>query len=83
MALVKVSIDIFRIGNKLSNNKIKEINLLDALPYKEQKEEIPAEEKEEPKEISEDILKKLKIEKGLYKEKSKEELIKVILSNHN
>ena len=25
MALVKVSIDIFRIGNKLSNNKIKEI----------------------------------------------------------
>ena len=27
------------IGNKLSNNKIKEINLLDALPYKEQKEE--------------------------------------------
>ena len=40
MALVKVSIDIFGIGNKLSNNKIKEINLLDALPYKEQKEEI-------------------------------------------
>ena len=43
MALVKVSIDIFRIGNKLSNNKIKEINLLDALPYKEQKEEIESE----------------------------------------
>ena len=40
MALVKISIDIFGIGNKLSNNKIKEINLLDALPYKEQKEEI-------------------------------------------
>ena len=36
----KISIDIFGIGNKLSNNKIKEINLLDALPYKEQKEEI-------------------------------------------
>ena len=31
------------IGNKLSNNKIKEINLLDALPYKEQKEEIESE----------------------------------------
>ena len=43
MALVKVSIDIFRIGNKLSNNKIKEINLLDALPYKEQKEETESE----------------------------------------
>ena len=43
MALVKVSIDIFRIGNKLLNNKIKEINLLDALPYKEQKEEIESE----------------------------------------
>ena len=43
MALVKVSIDIFGIGNKLSNNKIKEINLLDALPYKEQKEEIESE----------------------------------------
>ena len=43
MALVKVSIDIFGIGNKLSNNKIKEINLLDALSYKEQKEEIESE----------------------------------------
>ena len=43
MALVKVSIDIFRIGNKLSNNKIKEINLLDAFSYKEQKEEIESE----------------------------------------
>ena len=41
--MVKVSIDIFGIGNKLSNNKIKEINLLDALPYKEQKEEIESE----------------------------------------
>ena len=39
----KISIDIFGIVNKLSNNKIKEINLLDALPYKEQKEEIESE----------------------------------------
>ena len=39
----KISVDIFVIGNKLSNNKTKEINLLDALPYKEQKEEIESE----------------------------------------